>query len=228
MTGEKALAGPARAADQQHPMGSPGGEQPGKSSAHRLAVGRFPFEGGWVRGPLGDGRRHGRGSAVDPGDHCREVVGRVEAVIALEVKRDALRVGGIEGNDARYRIDPGHVVEALGDNAGFGRCAETGARDVCSLVAAEPARAGDDEHFLRLRLSLAPRGPAVVRAAWMRLEEKLVEHDLDPRSAQLLAQRTETPAVRVVFMPVTEEDCRHAAETASGSVPGKPAESGEG
>jgi hypothetical protein len=62
----------------------------------------------------------------------------------------------------------------------------------------------------------------------MRVEVELVEHDADPRSAQLLAERADTPAVRVVFMPVTEEDCRHAGETASGSVPGKPAESGEG
>ena len=61
----------------------------------------------------------------------------------------------------------------------------------------------------------------------MRLKEKLVEHDLDPRAAQLLAERADTPAVRVVFMSVTEKDCRHAGKPlASGSVPGKPAESG--
>jgi hypothetical protein len=60
------------------------------------------------------------------------------------------------------------------------------------------------------------------------LEEKLVEHNLDPRIAQPPAERADTPAVRVVFMPVTEEDCRHAGETTTGSVQGKPAESGEG
>ena len=58
--------------------------------------------------------------------------------------------------------------------------------------------------------------------------EKLVEHDLNPLAAQLLAEPADTPAVRVVFIPVTEEDCHHAGETATDSALGKPAESGEG
>jgi len=134
----------------------------------------------------------------------------VEAVVALELGGDVLRVGFIEEDDADGLDDAVGFIDAVADVVGLAGGSEAGAVWLGFVEALKPRLASDDDDVARVQRAVtAPFVPSVIRAAGVVFEEELIEDDADAARAQPLGEGPNTLALGAAGVAVAEEDFGH-------------------